>query len=122
MLSVFSENIPLDVAQQYAVAAYKLYAKDNRKSDNVSIDGHLTQVSDNNEISYYLFNFKNGGFVILSADDNYHPVLGFSTEDPLDFSNEQAMIILTGEMAAHEIQIAESKKANFKSSANIISA
>ena len=117
-----AKDIPLDVAQQYAVAAYKLYAKDNRKSDNASINGHLTQVSDNNEISYYLFNFENGGFVILSADDNYHPVLGFSTEGPLDFSNEQAMIILKGEMASHEIQIAESKKANFKSSTNIISA
>lgn len=117
-----AKEIPLDVAQQYAVAAYKLYAKDNRKSNNVSIDAHITQVSDNDQIAYYLFNIENGGFVILSADDNYHPVLGFSTEETLDFTNEQAMIILKGEMASHEIQIATSKKGNYKSSSKITSA
>lgn len=117
-----AKDIPLAQAEQYAIAAYKLYAKDNRKSDNVAIADHATHMNSNEQLSYYLFNMENGGFVILSADDSYHPVLGFSTTESLDFINDHAMAIVKGELSGHETQIAQSKKGNYKSSSNITSA
>lgn len=37
---------------------------------------------------YYAFNFENGGFVIVSADNNYYPIIGYS--DKYSFKEEGA--------------------------------
>lgn len=41
----------------------------------------------NNEAVYYIFNINNEGFVIVSADDGAHPVLGYSFERPHSTQN-----------------------------------
>ena len=118
---LLAKDIPLKEASSYAVAAYKLYVPDNRKSANVQISDYATQET-NGDISYYLFNIKDGGFVILSGDDQYHPVLGFSSEDKLDLNSFHALDILKGELSNHEIAISQARKGNRKSNNTISNA
>ena len=113
-LHLSAKDIPLKDASNYAVAAYKLYAGDSRKSNSVDIADHAIQEL-NGVTNYYLFNIKDGGFVIISGDDRYYPVLGFSSEDQLDLGNFHALDIVKGELSDHERQIAESRKGNLKS-------
>lgn len=40
----------------------------------------------------YIFNFNNGGFVIVSADDHTRPVLGYSTDNQIDFDRLNPML------------------------------
>lgn len=42
----------------------------------------------NGEAVYYAFNFENGGFVIVAADDTYYPIIGYS--DKYSFKEEGA--------------------------------
>lgn len=37
--------------------------------------------------SYYVYNFGNSGFVIVSADDRFRPIVGYSNEGPFDVEN-----------------------------------
>ena len=117
-LSCFSKEIPYAEAEKFAKAAYSIYASSIKKSSEVVIQDHMIQ-SSGEEVSYYFFNIEGGGFVILSAEDTYHPVLGFSENEHFDFSNVHAMEIIKGELARHEIQIFQSRNSGFKSSSNI---
>ena len=46
-----------------------------------------TSMSSRGETSFYVFNFGNMGFVILSADDNYRPIVGYSDEGIFETEN-----------------------------------
>ncbi len=100
-------------AEKYAIAAYKLYAKDNRKSD-ISIESNLAHTT-GDRASYYFFNITGGGFVILSAEDSYYPVLGFSTQERIDLRRSEALKTIVGELSRHENQIVLARSQNFKS-------
>lgn len=47
-----------------------------RQSDQLNLV--QTAYSDRGEACYYIFNVGNTGFVILAADDNYRPIIGYS--------------------------------------------
>ncbi|MCF8304714.1 MAG: C10 family peptidase [Bacteroidales bacterium] len=51
----------------------------------VIVDGAWTKTIDGNPI-YHIYNFENGGYVIVSAEDNTYPILGYSYKS--QFSNE----------------------------------
>lgn len=55
-----------------------------------------TVTSDNGDDCFYVFNVGENGFVIISAADNYHPILAYSEESNFDMSNEHngAMFLL----------------------------
>lgn len=55
-----------------------------------------TVASDNGDDCFYVFNVGENGFVIISAADNYHPILAYSEESNFDMSNEHngAMFML----------------------------
>ena len=46
-----------------------------------------TGMSARGETSFYVFNFGNTGFVILSADDSYRPIVGYSDEGIFETEN-----------------------------------
>ena len=46
-----------------------------------------TGMSARGETSFYVFNFGNTGFVILSANDNYRPIVGYSDEGIFETEN-----------------------------------
>ena len=55
-----------------------------------------TVTSDNGDNCFYVFNVGENGFVIISASDNYHPILAYSEESNFDMGNEHngAMFML----------------------------
>ncbi len=55
-----------------------------------------TVTSDNGDDCFYVFNVGENGFVIISAADNYHPILAYSEESNFDMGNEHngAMFLL----------------------------
>ncbi len=46
-----------------------------------------TAFSERGEACYYIYNVGNTGFVILSADDHYHPIIGYSEEGNFDIND-----------------------------------
>jgi hypothetical protein len=55
---------------------------------------HFTSMSKSLELDlvmftadYYVFNVGNSGFVIISSDDNFRPVVGYSEEGTFDTKN-----------------------------------
>lgn len=57
------------------------------------------------ETNFYVFNLAPTGFVIISAEDRYNPVLAFSEESQLILENEAEYIGLWGTLSHHEERI-----------------
>ncbi len=80
-VNIDAKNVGIDKAE--------VVAKNWIKSSNLSKQRTFT-VSDvitqniNNKPALYIFNFENGGFVIVSADDNVQPVLGYSYQNNIN--------------------------------------
>ena len=60
------------------------YMEQQLAKNNVTLDLAYTSRSDNGTPTAYVFNFANG-FVIVSADDCYHPILGYSVSGRFDY-------------------------------------
>jgi len=58
---------------------YEAQVSKNITYDNISVSEFFDVKRDGSSV-YYAFNFKNGGFVIVSADDLFAPIIGFSPE------------------------------------------
>ena len=78
-LSLFSyaDQITLETAKDAAISFI------NKKTD-LNTDSSRTQlvyVNQNNNVNYfYVFNFNDSGYVIVSGDDDVYPILGYSDE------------------------------------------
>lgn len=46
-----------------------------------------TAYADRGEVCFYVFNVGNDGFIILSADDFYRPIIGYSENGKFDYDN-----------------------------------
>ena len=44
-----------------------------------------------NDTSLFIFNFKNGGFVIVPADDHTYPILGYSSDNQINLDHINPM-------------------------------
>ena len=69
------------VGQQFVQANYEL----NRQ--NVDLELVYTGASARGEACFYVFNLGNEGFVAVSADDAFRPIVGYSTEEAFDAQN-----------------------------------
>ena len=69
------------VGQQFVQANYEL----NRQ--NVELELVYTGTSLRGEACFYVFNLGNEGFVAVSANDAFRPIVGYSTEEPFDAQN-----------------------------------
>ena len=69
------------VGQQFVQANFEL----NRQ--NVDMELVYTGVSTRGEACFYVFNYGNEGFVAVSADDVFRPIVAYSYEDPFDAQN-----------------------------------
>ena len=78
-LSFFSyaDQITLETAKDVAVSFLN-------KKTSINTDSSRTQlvyVNQNNNTKYfYVFNFNDSGYVIVSGDDDVYPILGYSNE------------------------------------------
>ena len=69
------------VGQQFVQANFEL----NRQS--VDLELVYTGTSTRGEACFYVFNLGNEGFVMVSADDAFRPIVGYSKEDAFDAQN-----------------------------------
>ena len=69
------------VGQQFVQANFEI----TRQSAELSLV--YTGSTTRGEACYYIFNVGNDGFVIVSADDNFRPLIGYSEEGSFDADN-----------------------------------
>ena len=69
------------VGQQFVQANFE----QTRQSAELTLV--YTGTSARGEASYYVFNVGNDGFVIVSGDDNFRPLIAYSEEGNYDLSN-----------------------------------
>lgn len=77
----FTEKVSIEKAKKIAENWGVL--KMNRSKGDIDTDKKLHFVI-NADTSLYVFNFINGGFVIVPSDDNSSPILGYSTDNHID--------------------------------------
>jgi len=80
---VFADTVNENEAKVIAETFYNAYAPASRAGS--PIDKTIVEYYQQDE-SFYIFSFKNGGFVMVSADDYASPILGYSFNNPI--SNE----------------------------------
>lgn len=81
--NIFASPVSQEYAEKIATCFYKHYAPD--KTDFTVSDVVIKQKEGVNTL--YIFLFKSGGFVLVSADDAAIPVPGFSGDSPFDKEN-----------------------------------
>jgi len=78
--NVFSDPVNEKEAKQIAENFYNAYAPSTKVGS--SINKLITETYQEVE-SFYIFGFEKGGFVIVTADDNAVPILGYSFTNPV---------------------------------------
>ena len=78
---------PIDAARAKTIG--QRFAQANFESNLRSCDLQLvyTGSSSRGEACFYAFNVGEGGFVIVSADDRFRPIVGYSDEGPFETEN-----------------------------------
>ncbi|MBN8703873.1 MAG: thiol protease/hemagglutinin PrtT [Bacteroidetes bacterium] len=97
------------VAYNYAVSksAYKNTTVEHRKTFSFITKNGVEKPL------YYMFNLNNNGFVLVAADDNVSPILGYSDEGSIDTANvPPAFQSLLNEYSASIKSIIESNTVN----------
>lgn len=115
-----AKEIPLQEAKPLAAAAFQLYSAKDSPTGAARIQNHFTKKFKDSE-SYYIFNFTEGGYIVLSADDGYNAVLAFSKTAFIDFDDDEKNIGFWGELSRHERNIDYGRKMNLQSNARIAS-
>ena len=84
-ISIYAHPIGVDRAKDLGMAFVN--ANLNQACQLNDLQLVYTGMSARGETSFYVFNFGNTGFVILSADDNYRPIVGYSDEGIFETEN-----------------------------------
>ena len=71
---------PVDLEKAKAVGRNFISAKYEMKSETFDLQLVYTGISNRNEVCFYVFNVNEEGFVIVSADDRFRPIVGYSDE------------------------------------------
>ena len=113
--AAYSEIVPIEKARLVAKNIY--YERVNLTKDvsysSIFFSDEFT-VSENGKPVYYVFNISNEpGFVLVSAESNAYPVLGYSFESY--FYPENLNATLESEMQNYKNQIVEIRTHNYKS-------
>ncbi len=80
---LFAKEIPVDQARN--VALNFIYEQTGQKIGSQSLSWQEFSLSE--AADYYIFNIKGGGFVIVSAEDNFYPIIGYSFENEFKTEN-----------------------------------
>jgi len=107
--TIFANRILLEDAKPLATAAFQLYSGKNKPIQSITIQDHFTKTFKDIE-SYYAFNFNDGGYIVLSADERYNAVLAFSALGHIDFTDNNINIGIIGELSRHERNIDYSRQ------------
>ena len=89
---LLAATVSVEQAKTIAVNFFKVNNADSRQRLALSAELNYTRLEADNAVDFYVFNITPGpGFVIVSADDNIVPVIGYSTT-----SNFQSDLNKTG--------------------------
>lgn len=110
-----SNIVSLADAKSIANSVFKTgigkYSKGGKKK-NIE---NITPVGSNPETpSYYIINYENGGFLILSGDKRAYPILAFSDEDNFEVKNAVYPDLLVNWLKAQDNYISEVRKDTLK--------
>jgi photosystem II stability/assembly factor-like uncharacterized protein len=75
--SSFAKLVPVEKARDIAVVFYAYYLS---QDDGQPVVKSSEVIEYKDIVTYYIFNFNPGGFVIVAADDASIPILGYSDE------------------------------------------
>ena len=104
--NVSATQIPLDQAREYAKVAFGLKSTQNFRSiEDVKIKNHYEKKTYNDQPAYYIFNLAPQGFVVISAEDSYNPVLAFSDESNFDITKTTINESFFNTLGDHERKI-----------------
>lgn len=78
---------PVDAEQAKRVGQQFVRANFNSEAKSDALQLVYTGVSSRNEVCFYAFNVGQEGFVIVSADDRFRPIVGYSDEGPFATEN-----------------------------------
>ena len=88
LLCVTSLNArPVDAAKAKAIGQKFACEKIDRQLKSNDLELVYTGLSNRNEACFYAFNAGTSGFVIVSADDRFRPIVGYSDEGPFETEN-----------------------------------
>lgn len=82
-MNLFAAFVPESKARQ---AALNLYAMQAGETGTIA-DFHTIKAND--VVVMYVYNFKQGGFVIVSAEDAFYPIIGYNLKGSYDPSRPQ---------------------------------
>ena len=78
---------PVNVSQAKYVGQQFVQANFEQSRQSAELTLVYTGTSTRGEACFYVFNVGNEGFVMVSADDVYRPIVGFSDEGAFDAQN-----------------------------------
>jgi len=88
LLGITSLNAgPVDVTRAKAIGQQFANAKFNNEQKGSELQLVYTGVSSRGEACFYAFNSGESGFVIVSADDRFRPIVGYSDEGKFETEN-----------------------------------
>ena len=107
--SIALQARPVD--QETAKRLGQSFVKANFEFTRQSSDLNLvyTAYSDRGETCYYIFNVGDTGFVILAADDNYRPVIGYSDEGTFNPDDMAPALVDYLEVVRQGVMVASAK-------------
>ena len=77
----------VDAAKAKNIGQMFVSANFDNNMDSSELQLVYTGVSDRSEACFYAFNVGQEGFVIVSADDRFRPIVGYSDEGPFETEN-----------------------------------
>lgn len=95
------------------VAINFMSAKKSMSIDTFSVKNVYTQ-SYNSANAFFIFTFPKGGFVIVSADDNANPIIGYSLTSPVTENIDNPVILKRFEWYAKQVDHAATLKSSKK--------
>ncbi len=106
---IFAKEVPIEKARQLGKAAFSIYSKtqnsnDNARNSNLKIKSEYTKKVKGKEY-YHVLNFDGGGFIIISGNDDYSPVLGFSDVNSFNFNDPNFNQFMGGLMEGHQVNM-----------------
>lgn len=110
LLTVWLSANPVSKDLAKKVAVNFLGAKKSESADTFLIKNVYTHYLNGVE-SFYVFAFPNGGFVIVSADDEANPIIGYSSSSPVTSNIDNPAMQKRFEWYAKQVEQAAKLKA-----------
>lgn len=113
MLALYASANPVskDLAKKVAINFFS--AKKSSVIDTFKVTNIYTHFDESKE-AFYIFSFPKGGFVIVAADDQANPIIGYSLTNPAVKNIDNPVVISRFNRYAKQITYAAKAKLNSK--------